>query len=276
MYFPKSQIETNLYANPGEFVYEENGSVFSGHYFKTSDGKYYTGKSPQDKPNLLLIIPSNIDKEINKPSKNTRVFISDSYLQTTKGTQIYTALDSQPPIFTPLQITDNDYQNGKVIRYFCKKSNELIFIEINKSTYSALINNSAGTQYQLYIPFQFEWVISGNREFASDKNFQTLTNLKIPGIVKYFQNNYTEYFKGEKIEENLNTDGSEFINRKTGRPYTGPYHIHPSKGPMVGAKHVSYPHDYLDYITSSPITGSNTYTPSIVRGGSFGGGGGGY
>ena len=44
--------------------------------------------------------------------------------------------------------------------------------------------------------------------------------------------------------ENLYTDGKEFVT-PDGNPYVGPYHIHPRKGPMVGAKHVSTPHALL-------------------------------
>ena len=51
--------------------------------------------------------------------------------------------------------------------------------------------------------------------------------------------------------ENLYTDGSEFKNQRTGELYIGLYHVHPSKGPMVGATHVSTPHDYL-----IPLSGS--------------------
>ena len=47
---------------------------------------------------------------------------------------------------------------------------------------------------------------------------------------------------------------------------------------MVGAKHISTTHDYLDYINESPTTGSSAYETllSTRGGGSFGGGGGGY
>jgi len=46
------------------------------------------------------------------------------------------------------------------------------------------------------------------------------------------------------VQENLFTDGSEYalIN---GTPYTGEYHIHPDKGPMVGAKHITETHASL-------------------------------
>ena len=54
MYFPKSQITSNLYTNGEELVYVSNNTNYKGSYFKTSTGEYYSGASPQDKPNLSL------------------------------------------------------------------------------------------------------------------------------------------------------------------------------------------------------------------------------
>ena len=58
MYFPKSQITTNLYTNGGTYVYKDSpeGEYYIGFYFKTSKGKYYTGKNPNDTP-VQEIIP---------------------------------------------------------------------------------------------------------------------------------------------------------------------------------------------------------------------------
>jgi hypothetical protein len=56
-------------------------------------------------------------------------------------------------------------------------------------------------------------------------------------------------FKGEysepKVKENLYANPGEFLLKGTNREYVGFYHIHPIKGPMVGAKHVSTPHSKL-------------------------------
>ena len=50
MYFPKSQITTDLYTNGKEFIYINSNTEYIGFYFKTSNGKYYTGKNPNDSP----------------------------------------------------------------------------------------------------------------------------------------------------------------------------------------------------------------------------------
>ena len=50
-------------------------------------------------------------------------------------------------------------------------------------------------------------------------------------------------------QSNLYTSGGEYL--LNGVEYVGEYHIHPDKGPMVGAQHVSEPHEYLTPIQSN-------------------------
>ena len=48
MYYPLTQITTNLYTNGEEFMYKNNLAPYSGYYWKTSKNEYFTGKTPQD------------------------------------------------------------------------------------------------------------------------------------------------------------------------------------------------------------------------------------
>jgi len=50
------------------------------------------------------------------------------------------------------------------------------------------------------------------------------------------------------IQSNLYTGGGEYL--LNGVEYIGEYHIHPDKGPMVGARHVPFPHEYLTPINN--------------------------
>ena len=51
------------------------------------------------------------------------------------------------------------------------------------------------------------------------------------------------------MQSNLYTYGGEYL--LNGVEYIGDYHIHPDKGPMVGAQHVPQPHEYLTPINAS-------------------------
>ena len=87
--------------------------------------------------------------------------------------------------------------------------------------------------------------------------------------------------------EGLITNGTEFL-LPDGSPYRGPYHVHVSKGAMVGARHVSAPHSIL--IAANPEVAEKVVkiqnelkqqdflanAPRVSLSSSGGGGGGGY
>ena len=78
MYFPKSQIKSNLYTNGEEYILSTSKESYTGYYYTTSNGSSYTGRNPQDGPNILLLNSNKIkygDKRYNSPSK----FSSDHY-----------------------------------------------------------------------------------------------------------------------------------------------------------------------------------------------------
>tara|TARA_R100000406_G_scaffold75471_1_gene55930 strand:+ start:1817 stop:2152 length:336 start_codon:yes stop_codon:yes gene_type:complete len=97
------------------------------------------------------------------------------------------------------------------------------------------------------------------------------------------------------VRGNLYTAGEEFY-LPNGETYVGAYHVHVTKGAMVGARHTTEPHDSLTPLTeaaaqlietiqaqlkqrqdqaSSPITSSVSRSSSGGGGSSSGGGGGG-
>ena len=53
-YYPQSQIKTNLYTNGNEYIVSATGVPYTGYYWKTSKGEYFSGKTPQDLPSQKL------------------------------------------------------------------------------------------------------------------------------------------------------------------------------------------------------------------------------
>ena len=53
-YFPKHYIVPNQYTNGGEFVYKGTSTIYIGPYFKTGNGKTFSGNTPQS-PNIFEI-----------------------------------------------------------------------------------------------------------------------------------------------------------------------------------------------------------------------------
>ena len=75
-YIPKNRIQQNLYTAGGEFYIPEVDSNYIGFYYKLYDGKLYTGKNPDDKPNYNLI-PIQEDSNLNSLTPTSISFSQD-------------------------------------------------------------------------------------------------------------------------------------------------------------------------------------------------------
>jgi hypothetical protein len=58
MYYPKSQIKTNLRTPGGEFTISGTNQDYKGYYYLISNGQAYSGKSPND-PISQLLLPND-------------------------------------------------------------------------------------------------------------------------------------------------------------------------------------------------------------------------
>ena len=261
MYYPKSQITTNLFTLGDEYVYVGTTQVYSGSYFKTSDGNAFTGKNPNNKPNNPIELSSinlNDFQPFNTELEefpNSYDIINDDYYWAKGINQNEVTPIPKPPIqITPLP-SPNEYSIGEIQRYFTSKINEIKYTEINETQYTSFINNESTVLSSLYIAFQLPWVITGNRSNAYNVNMKTVNrvqkNFKLQGFKSYFKGRYDQLFRYTS-QDNLYTEGNEFKSIVTGKMFKGYYHIHPNKGPMEGRQHTIKKHNVL-----LPISGSN-------------------
>ena len=213
MYFPKSQITPNLYTNGSEFFL--NGESYTGYYFKTSKGKYFTGKTPNDLPNLELLQFTQDFWEATAETELTgKAFVQladnydglvyDNQTQDPRNNSIYNNLKPQQqttflPYYNPQQPTQQDYQNAEFRRFFCKKTNEIIYIEIDVTQYNKLISKNPEILWQLYLPYNITWQLIGDKQQVArvNKNMVELTskNLKLPYFNLYLKEDYTKYYQ---------------------------------------------------------------------------------
>jgi hypothetical protein len=208
MYYPKSQVKTNLYSN-NNYIIIATGEVYTGPYWKNSLGKLFTGITPQDLPSRELtpvVAENNAPIIIN--SINTSEEVYDSLIAPSYDKFLYDYLIKNPnnnisinlvPKYTSNPPTEQDYQIGEFRRYFCKKENEIIYIEISKTTYDLIIVKSPDILWQLYFPFNLSWQITGIQEQVArtNKNIIDLTSqrLRLPRFGDYLNNNYLKYYK---------------------------------------------------------------------------------
>ena len=190
MYFPKSQLITDLFTNGGEYRIFPTDEEYKGYYFKTTNGTQYTGKNPQDgtPQQLISLTPTPLDVDDLSPT------IIDSLVSYSNKPTPPSRFLPQLSITTP---TENNYTKGDFNRYFCKKTNEIKYMEISKTTYDELISKTPQIAWDLYDPEIIIWYITPNIEFNFLKNKQTIQNLEVIeqwyGFSQYLKEDYTKY-----------------------------------------------------------------------------------
>ena len=161
MYYPKSQIVTDLYTNGGELTLE--GKNYMGYYWRTSDRKYFSGRNP-DGPSKELEL--GIEKRVIKTSQGEirDPKFSDENIGYTrlKGYENL-PIQSSPTVYVPIP-TESDYQRGEFQRYFCyKNNNKRDIIEISEQTYAKLINKDSSILFSQYTQFTLPWSLTNSK-----------------------------------------------------------------------------------------------------------------
>jgi hypothetical protein len=205
MYYPKSQVKTNLYTNGGDFFILNNLTPYQGYYYETSNGRYFTGKTPNESPSFELIktnpneTPTNLPLSLqieNIPIDNLYI-IENGYSQSTR-----LSFNQTPPI-PPKQSypipTEDDYKLGEFQRYFVKKTNESKFIEISLEDYRKYINQDKEVMFELYIPIQINWILTGDKDqvYLTNQGIvaRTERDNNLPGFELYFKGKFTQFYK---------------------------------------------------------------------------------
>ena len=199
MYFPKSQIKSNLFTNGNEYILSTTQQEYKGYYYEISNGRKYTGKTPQDGQNILLLPLPSIT--LTNPQIDPTI-PSTSTLITPVNPNISKSLPERSlPQYNPTTPTQKDISLGVFQRFFCKKNNELIYMEINQSTYSQLKARSSQIAWDLYTPLDTLWYIKGNREkvYNTNKNLISLIEQKQKwyGFSQYLKEDFSKYYVGE-------------------------------------------------------------------------------
>ena len=202
VYIPKNRIKTNLFTKGGEFVVLSTNEPYSGKYYKTYNGRFFSGLNPNDLTSQQLAkIPPVVDP------KPTQVFIPDNYstnfnaelvnsykkLNNIKGNR----LRNSPTLHLPSPTLEN-YNIGEFQRYFVKKRNENIFLEISLKEYTQILQSNPQIDYQSWLAFSIPWKLTGSLSSVStvNKNIVNLYSKDYLGVDKYIGSNYIKFYNG--------------------------------------------------------------------------------
>jgi hypothetical protein len=254
MYFPLSQITTNLYTAGGEFVYADpskNNEYYTGNYFKTSDGKFYTGKTPQDVPTneLFLTIGDLRSTAPNNPFITDGVNIISTSLGYSTSPLVKNISSNTPKIAIPFP-TQGDYATGEFQRYFLKKRTDYTYLEVDQLTYENIVTQNPNSQYELYQGKAITWILTGKllEVYKINYNITELVEKQDEwlGFSRFFKNNFTKYFSFEASSPVfLYTKGSELKFESTGDDYVGYYNISPIGRIIAGKSATRTTQEYL-------------------------------
>ena len=247
-FIPKNQYKVK-YTYGKELYNPKTNSAYSGYYIDYRN-RYFAGKSSTNLGDELKRIEQFNQNMI--PSKIVQLYnaLNKPYYKKIKNRKA-------PPSSITVPKQEN-YNQGYFTRYFCKRINtQSGFREISKETFDGLKVKTF--DLDLYLPGLIQWSLVDEK--INTNNILLLEN-PFPGI-RFFFNNATQYFK--PTQENLTAKQNElFYLDGTPFPEGEKYHIHPTKGPMVGAFHIQEPHSFLTFskpITPIPILPSTTPPP---------------
>lgn len=201
-YYPSFRVITNLNSRNNEFSL--NGRPYSGKYYETFEGRYFSGPDPQTGPNEELFKISNFQSAPALQNLN----ISSELKNRIAGNNIVNLnrIPGKPNSYYP-QPTEADYKRGYLIRYFTKKENERGFIiEISQDEYNSIANGTTDYDIRLYQITKILWKITGplnsKREsqyniipgiIDTNKRLVETTNKTFLGIVEFIGGEYTKF-----------------------------------------------------------------------------------
>lgn len=301
MYYPKSQIQSNLYTNGGEFAYASTKSNYIGYYYTTSDGKAYTGREPNTGGDnrLVLFTPvtnniesSNIVPDATEVINSTINLTDDPFLDETPYGLVndqsnYPKLKNfqnrKIPNYYITRPTSEDIKFGGYNRFFAKKRTTTLYLEISEVDYNLLIGKDKTIAFDLYEGINIFWKFNDSIENKSQVS-KIEKNYKWYGFINFFNDNFSGLDTPPPTY--LYTQGNEFLlpNRTS---YVGFYHFMSNGKAMTGKYHGDGPEFNLIQIVSIPTPSSSettsAETPTITTftqtsspssgGGSSGGGG---
>ena len=216
MYIPKNRLITNLTTKGNEFVYKDTLEPYSGVYWKTFEGKFFTGKNPNETPYYEIVKVENVEDTFDDIKPQSQFAVVDAptpfenlddgpyqenmlltyarltKLDLTKSNRKYLPYPTFP------QPTIDDYELGSFTRYFVTKVNNISYIEVGKEIYDKIVKQDKEWEWELYIPFTIPWTLTGNKDEVeqTNKNIVALQEqrLKRRGFASYLKFDYLKFY----------------------------------------------------------------------------------
>jgi len=191
MYYPKSQIQTNKTTRGNKFILSTTRESYSGPYWETSQGKYYTGKTPEDSPTIELLLSSegsNPNLPVDHSVEDNQYYYNQTYYNARNLD------DTKNPPRNPISSIPSSQVSE---RYFVSKTNEIKFIEVSKTEYQKFKNKSPEVNWSLFEPIKIPWRTKGKRDEVYLENKTNVLKQNIPGFELFFKGKYDKFWESK-------------------------------------------------------------------------------
>jgi len=164
MYLPKSKYSGNKYTPGKQLVYSDNKEPYTGPYFETYLGEFYSGEKPSRKSRQLE--PVTVEGTVSLVEDETRLPILERYDVVRKDSSEFKLKETLPvPLYYPKPT------NQKTLtRYFAiDKTNQRV-VEVSKDTYLSMKSKEPKYYYPKYELKTLTWSltsVSANRVNAA-------------------------------------------------------------------------------------------------------------
>ncbi len=251
-YYPRAQRHYGFFTKGKEYMYPNDLKEYKGpyHWYGVAGKREIVFTGASKTPSSKVLIPY---KDV---SKDPHTFLYDKITSVSLGEWI-------SPIGKKPHPTKEDRSRGYMVRYFIKKTNDRTapIIEIDQKQYKKCkVKQGRHINGFIYDKISLRWKLSGPQKDVmvgntlkiavkgvEDTNRRTAfsQNQKMEGLIELLRDTtrYTEYDQialqkgaGLLVPDFFETDGSEFV-LEDGTPYAGFYHIHPTRGTLIGKTH---------------------------------------
>lgn len=253
-YIPKSNIKISYTNSKDKFVYANSiTEEYHGSYIETANGKYFAGTNPL-KLDIEIIPKTYVNRRSTKEGLGANNFTVLGTSTSFKKHRVLSPLtydllkQKETPVIQKNIPTPLDYNKGYFYRFFLNRVNDpQYYKEINKKTFESIRDKKSNYDFNLYRTGQIKWSLAGNTYEKNKKQIKLTSQLDDFPFLHILFPLLNEYTQPRIINNQFANPGELYYLNNPEIEYVGPYHIHPEKGPMVGAQHVQEPHEQLTF-----------------------------
>lgn len=190
IYYTKAQITEGLVTEGNEWMFTDN-TEYIGQYHTYTTGEVFSEVTFVDGKSRILIPYVNV-QSINQQNEIGIDFAKNFEYNGIKTLDIKKSITPNPSIVEPI---DKDIKRGWMERYFAKKVNDDIILELTKEDFDN-VGTEKGLDKILWEKFKLRWKISGDATDVIETNQRTIQikSEDYPSITSLIVD-YTEFYQ---------------------------------------------------------------------------------